>query len=271
MTYTMNATSRDPLGTPMQIDADMSHQPLYVQIKEALKRQILSGEYAPYERMPSESALMKTFGVSRITVRQALRDLHGEGLIFTSQGKGTFASRSKAMQDVQYLEGFGEAMARKGYETTARLLSIREVSPNKDVQEKLDLPGRDSVVEVVRVRYLNREPVSLDTSYFPLKIGQKLFSKDLSGDIFPMLENEFRIPLGRAEISLEARPADTDVAKKLDIEVGSPIMWVQRLTRDVHDNPVDYEYLALRGDAYKYRIEVERNRSANASNREDKS
>ncbi len=84
---------------------NMSHQPLYLQIKEALKKQILAGEYAPYQRMPSESELMNSFGVSRITVRQALRDLHSEGLIFTSQGKGTFASKPKAMQDVQHLEG----------------------------------------------------------------------------------------------------------------------------------------------------------------------
>jgi GntR family transcriptional regulator len=75
---------------------EMSHQPLYLQIKESLKKQIMDGDYAPYERMPSESELMKTFSVSRITVRQSLRDLHSEGLIFTSQGKGTFASKPKA-------------------------------------------------------------------------------------------------------------------------------------------------------------------------------
>lgn len=63
--------------------------------------------------MPSESELIKSFGVSRITVRQALRDLHLEGLIFTSQGKGTFASKPKATQDVKYLQGFAEAMGPK--------------------------------------------------------------------------------------------------------------------------------------------------------------
>lgn len=237
---------------------DGAHKPLYLQIKEALKKRILNGEYGPYQRLPSESELMAHFGVSRITVRQALRDLIGEGLIFTSQGKGTFASKPKAAQDVQHLEGLGEAMSAQGYETTARLLSIREITPSKDVQEKLKVAAKDGVVEIVRVRYLNREPVSVDTSYFPMVIGKKLFSRDLEGDIFPMLENEFRIPLGRAEISLEARPADTKTAKLLGMEVGAPIMWVQRLTRDRHDHPVDYEYLAFRGDSYKYRFEVER-------------
>lgn len=239
--------------------AKMSHQPLYLQIKEALKKQILAGDYAPYQRMPSESELMSTFGVSRITVRQALRDLHSEGLIFSTQGKGTFASKPKAMQDIQHLQGFDEAMKPKGYETSARLVSIREVLPSKDVQEKLQIASKEKAVEVVRIRYLNREPVSVDRSYFTLTIGQALFSKDLSHDIFPMLENQLGIVLGRAEISLEARPADAEVAALLEIEPGNPIMWVERLTRDSSDQPIDYEYLAFRGDSYKYRFHIERN------------
>ncbi len=237
---------------------NMSHQPLYLQIKETLKKQILAREYAPHERMPSESELMKKFGVSRITVRQALRDLHAEGLIFSSQGKGTFASKPKAMQDVQHLEGFDEAMKPKGYETSSRLVSIREIAVNKDVHERLGLKSKSKAVEVVRVRYLNREPVSVDRSYFPLEVGQVLFSKDLSGDIFPMLENQLGISLGRAEISLEARPADAEIAHFLGIELGDPVMWVERLTLDSSDRPIDFEYLAFRGDSYKYRFQIER-------------
>lgn len=252
---TMQPTNMQP--TNMQ-PTNMSHQPLYLQIKETLKKQILAGEYAPYQRMPSESELMSAFGVSRITVRQALRDLHGEGLIFSSQGKGTFASKPKATQDVQHLQGFDEAMKPQGYETSARLVSIRETSVSKDVQEKLGVAAKERVVEVVRVRYLNREPVSVDRSFFPLVIGRGLFSKDLSRDIFPMLENQLGIVLGRAEISLEARPADAEIAAYLELQPGNPIMWVERLTRDHLDNPIDYEYLAFRGDSYKYHFQVER-------------
>lgn len=247
---------------------NMSHQPLYLQIKETLKKQILSGDYAPYQRMPSESELMNTFGVSRITVRQALRDLHGEGLIFSTQGKGTFASKPKAMQDIQHLEGFDEAMKPQGYETSARLISIREATVSKDIQEKLGT-AKEKVVEVVRIRYLNREPVSVDRSYFPLAIGQALFSKDLSHDIFPMLENQLGIVLGRAEISLEARPADADVAALLELVPGSPIMWVERLTRDSAGRPIDFEYLAFRGDSYKYRFQIERDPSKHVAQQED--
>jgi GntR family transcriptional regulator len=80
----------------------------------------------------------------------------------------------------------------------------------------------------------------------------------MSGDIFPLLENELRIRLGHAEVTLEARPADANVANLLGFEVASPIMWVQRLTHDISGNPVDFEYLAFRGDTYKYQFQIER-------------
>lgn len=244
---------------PTDSNSTMSPQPLYLQIKDTLKQRILEGIYAPHERLPSESELMALFKVSRITVRQALRDLHNEGLIFTSQGKGTFASKPKAVQDVHKLEGFGEAMAAKGYDISTRLIGIREVLPPKDVQEKLQLKSKERVVEVTRVRHLNREPISVDTSYFPLDIGSRLFGKDLTVDIFPMLENQLGVMLGGADISLEARPADSEIANLLSLEVGNPVMWVERLTHDTNGRPIDYEYLAFRGDSYKYHFKVERN------------
>src|SRR6056297_1407076 len=126
--------------TQMKMDSPMlgliqnnSTQPLYQQIKRALAGRIIDGDYQPHERLPSESELMKVFGVSRITVRQALRDLHREGLVFSVQGKGTFVSKPKAVQDVQRLQGFGESMMPQGYETSTRVIDLKEVRPPQDV------------------------------------------------------------------------------------------------------------------------------------------
>ncbi|MGB3623677.1 GntR family transcriptional regulator [Ketobacter sp. MCCC 1A13808] len=236
----------------------MSHQPLYVQIKETLKKRILDGVYQPHDRLPSENEMMNAFSVSRITVRQALRDLYTEGLVFSAQGKGTFVSKPKAVQDVQRLEGLGEAMTPKGYQASARMLEIAECRPAKKVQEALQLQKGEDVIQVKRLRYLSQSPVSVDTSYFPLSIGRKLLGRDLTGDIFPMLENQLHIALGKADIRLEARKADNDTAKLLGIESGEAIMWVTRLTYDTQNNPIDFEYLAFRGDTYQYHFTVDR-------------
>ena len=73
------------------------------------------------------------------------------------------------------------------------------------------------------------------------------------------MENQLGVHLGGADISLEARQADEDIASLLNLEVGNPVMWVERLVRDVNQRPIDYEYLAFRGDSYRYHFNVERN------------
>ena len=232
--------------------------PLYVQIRDNLRRKILEGSYAVHERLPSENDLMNAFGVSRITIRQALRDLYNEGLVFSAQGKGTYVSKPKAVQNVQRLQGFGEAMAAQGYEATARLLSIQEHRPPKPVIAALQLLSSEDVIEVKRVRYLNREAVCVEHSYFPLDIGRRLFGLDLSGDIFPMLENLFGIALGRADIGLDATLTDEDIQHFLGLKAGEPILRVERLTHDRGGRPIDFEYLCYRGDSFKYQFRVDR-------------
>lgn len=235
-----------------------SAQPLYAQIKDIIKQRIIDGDYAIHERLPSESEMMKVFGVSRITVRQALRDLHTEGLVFSVQGKGTFVSRPKVVQDIQRLQGFGEAMVPQGYETSARVVSVQEVRAPGDVAEALNLNRNVNVIELTRIRYLNREPISLDQSFFPVEIGKDLLGRDLTQDVFPMLENEFGIELGHAELKIEAMSASESLAQQLNVSIESPVLRIQRLVFSKSGEPIDFEYLSYRGDAFQYQIRVER-------------
>lgn len=235
-----------------------SAQPFYLQIKEALKQRILDGDYAAHEQLPSESELMKIFGVSRITVRQALRDLHSDGLVFGVQGKGTFVSRPKVAQDVQRLQGFGEAMSLQGYETSTRVLTIKERKPPKAVADAFAVKKSEKVVEIVRLRYLNREPISVDQSFFPLEIGRKLFARDLATDIFPMLENEMNLPLDYADLRIEATMADEETGQHLNVKSGTPVLKITRLVFTKNGKPIDFEYLSYRGDAYQYHLRIDR-------------
>ncbi len=235
-----------------------SVQPLYAQIKEILKQRIQDGDYDIHERLPSESEMMKVFGVSRITVRQALRDLHTEGLVFSVQGKGTFVSRPKVVQDIQRLQGFGEAMSPLGHETSTRVIGIQEVRASGEVTEALKLGRVTDVIELTRIRFLNREPISLDKSFFPIEIGQKLQGRDLTQDIFPMLENEFGVGLGHADLKIEATDANEEQAQRLNVDIGSSILRIQRLVFSQAGDPIDFEYLSYRGDAFQYQVRVER-------------
>jgi GntR family transcriptional regulator len=233
--------------------------PLYAQLKEHLRSRILDGTYAPHSRMASESELGAHFGVSRITVRQALGDLQKEGLIFKIHGKGTFVSKPKAFQNVSSLKGLAEALSASGYEVVNRMCGFHFMSANSQVSQKLGLAEGETVTEIRRIRLVNREPVSLEVTYLPEQIGQRLESADLaSRDIFVILENDFGIPLGHAELAIDAMEADEDMADALAIVKGAPIMRIERLTHTVDGAPLDFEFLYYRGDAFQYRLRIDR-------------
>ena len=236
-----------------------SHLPLYGQIRDLLRARILDGTYQPHQQMPSESDMMASFGVSRITVRQALGELQNEGMIFRIHGKGTFVSKPKAFQDLGRLQGFGEAMRQMGYETYSKVVSLRTISPSQPVQDRLRLPRRAKVTELQRLRFLNREPISLDVTYVPTAIGARLAREDLSTrDVFVILENDYGIALGHADLQIGSTLADETLAAQLRVEEGSPVLFIERTTHTAEGVPIDHEHLYYRGDAFQYKVRVDR-------------
>lgn len=240
-----------------------SPMPFYAQIKEMLRARILDGTYKPHQQMPSESEMIETFKVSRITVRQALGDLQKEGLIFKIHGKGTFVSKTKAFQDLARLQGFAEAMSRLGHEIFNQLLSIKSVPASATVAERLEIEPRAMVSEIRRVRYLNREPISVDVSYVGEDLGNRLRNEDLATrDIFLIVENDYGVALGNADLRIESMLADVTLARLLKVTEGSPILRIERLTFTADQRPLDFEYLYYRGDAFQYRLRIERHTAA---------
>ncbi|SFV01448.1 GntR family transcriptional regulator [Pseudoduganella namucuonensis] len=245
----------------------LSPVPLHTQLRERLRERILDGSYAPHAQLPAESELGAIFGVSRITVRQALGDLQKEGLIFKVPGKGTFVAKPKAFQELTQLEGLAEAMSRMGYEIYNQVVSHKTVPASAKVAQKLGLAKDQPVCEIKRVRHLNREPLSLEITYVRAELGERLAGEDLAGrDIFAILENDYGITLGHADLRIEAVLSDAALAHALRVDEGSAILRMERLTHSAgadgtpHSQqvPLDFEYLYFRGDAFQYRLQVAR-------------
>ena len=101
--------------------------------------------------------------------------------------------------------------------------------------------------------------MSLEVTYVSETIGKQLQKADLVGrDIFLILENDLGLALGRADLSIDAILADDDLALALDVAEGAPILRIERLTHDADGQPIDFEYLYFRGDAFQYRLQIER-------------
>jgi GntR family transcriptional regulator len=231
--------------------------PLYTQIKEALRAKIMDGTYVAHERLPSESEMIAAFGVSRITVRQAINDLQKDGLLFKVHGKGTFVAMPNVSQELTHLQGFGEAMRLLGHETFSEVFGLKTVKGSAVACAKLGVPDGTHMTEIHRVRYLNREPVSIDHSWVRHEVGSRLTEKNLrEKDLFSLLENELHQPLHSADVEIDATSASAEVASRLHVQTGAPILRIERLTYAAEDRPLVFEYLHYRAETFKYKMKV---------------
>lgn len=232
---------------------------LYARIRDELRTLIVTGTYQLHQRLPSERDLIKNYGVSRITVRQALGELEKEGLLFKVPGKGMFASKPKPFQSLVRLQGFGEELSQQGHEIYNRLIGFDFLPASAEVALRLGLTEGSLVTKLQRVRHINREPVSFDITYMNSSIGERLANEDLvNRDLFLIQENDYGIPLGFADLVIDAVLTDEETAKFLQIPVDSPILRVERLTYAKDGTPLNFEYLYYRADNFQFRLRTAR-------------
>ena len=233
--------------------------PLFVKIASDIRERILDNTYAAHDRLPSEAALMKLYGVSRVTVRQALSVLQHDSLIFKINGKGTFVSKQKTSLDVSQLRGFGEAMSGQGYETFSRVVEVvtkRAVGTGANFNR---YPPGVEVTRLERIRYLNREPISLDITYIPPWAGERIVRADLERrDLIVLLENVCGLTLEQAQVNVDSQICDQLLADSLGIKVGEPILHIERRIVDTQGAPVLYENLFYRGESFRYSFIISR-------------
>jgi GntR family transcriptional regulator len=237
----------------------LTRNPKYVTIRNLLRDRILAGGYGLGNRLPSESALMSQFAVSRVTVRLALGALREVGLVESRQGKGHFVRPVRAIQDLGRLQGFGEMMAAVGVEARSSVLSVAETPASAEVARALRVERAVPVIAIHRVRIGGGTPLSYDVSYFPVDIGRRLTGQDLAhADIFALLEERLGVDLAYADLMLEIAAADETVAPHLGVRLGEPLIRITRLTHDHNGRPIDFEYLYGRQDSFQFRIRVPR-------------
>ena len=231
----------------------MSSLPLYARVESVLAADIAQGRLPPESQLPPEDGLIERFKVSRTTVRQAIQNLIGRGLVEVRRGKGTFVTQPKITQELTELTGFVEDMQVLGRNPTARLLDKRVLAADQTVAHHLALAPGTLVVRLRRVRLADGVAMSFDETYLPRDIGEKVADNDLEAEpVFALLEDRYDTPLVEAEYKLEAAAADPVAAQALQVPAGSPIFLIERTSYTTGNRPVDYERLHYRGDLIRF-------------------
>ena len=133
--------------------------PIYRQIEEAIRSQILSGNMSLYDKIPSENELSKNFDVSPMTVRQAMNGLVKDGYVYRERGKGTFVAPPRLYHPLKRLVGFSEDMEERGVKPGNKILTFSYLPATEEVARILQVPMGETILHIKRTRYANDHPV----------------------------------------------------------------------------------------------------------------
>ncbi|MDD5551503.1 MAG: GntR family transcriptional regulator, partial [Candidatus Omnitrophica bacterium] len=179
--------------------------PIYYQLKEIISEKIESGELKTGEKVTSENKLSELYQISRMTVRQAIKELIEEGLLYSEKGKGTFVARPKLKRDLSELTSLTEEMKQSVYRVRTKVLEMEVISASKKVAYKLEIAPGEKVIKIDRLRLIDAQPFFLETSFLPFEICPGLSKDDLnSNSLYSLLEEKYKLILDKANITIEA-------------------------------------------------------------------
>jgi GntR family transcriptional regulator len=229
--------------------------PLYHQLQTVLKAEIESGRWRPGEQIPTESQLVENFGVSKITVRQALQNLVDLGYIRREHGRGTFVSKRKFDEGPRELTSFSEEMKGHSLTASSRILSQAVENFEGRVAESLGLPAGSPVLVLKRLRLANGEPLSVQTAHIPAALVPG-FQLDERSSLYEELQTRYHLYAARAKETYVAATAEPPVSKLLRIRSGSAVFQVERITFLPNDRPFEFVQSTIRGDRYSIVLDL---------------
>ncbi|NDY91328.1 histidine utilization repressor [Ideonella livida] len=201
----------------------------YAQVKQHLKNRLAAGDWPPGVLMPSEAELVAQFGVSRMTVNRALKELQADGLVERVQGVGTFAAQLHKVSATLTLRDLHEEIAARGHAHTTRVLLQREEPASAAVAQALELPVGTPVFHTRLVHLEAGVPLQLEDRHVNPAEAPGYLAQDFSR-LTPTHYLFQHTALWRAAYAIEAANASADEADALAIAPGAACLVVQRRT-----------------------------------------
>ncbi len=229
-------------------------EPIFRQIRDYMREQILSGEWPEHYKLKPELELVETWGVNRGTLRKAIADLIDEGLLITVHGRGTFvASRMIEQPLAEHLVAFSEDLIKKGIPFETMVLEKQVVQPSQRVAALLSLPEPDArVLALSRVRTVQGLRSAVLRNYVVHARCPGIEAVDFSRQgLFATLEHQYRLHLTWGQRTFQAQVASPEIATLLDIAPGAPVMYLEQLTYTKDGKPIELSDIWLRGDRFR--------------------
>lgn len=228
--------------------------PLYIQLREVIRSKIEEGEYPPGTAIPSEYTLAETYGINRLSVRNALEALEYEGLIKSVKGKGVFVKGQRTQRELNTLGGYRTTMKTLNKEASTKVLlkALRKAGPY--YSRLLNINEDDDIWYIKRIDYSMDEPVSYEEIYIPYYIIPGLDKIDVQ--LFSIYEvyqwNNIKIESGDQILRI-IKPT-SKIAKHLGINNTQVVMEFSCITKDSEGKVIEFAKNYVRGDKTEFNV-----------------
>ena len=232
--------------------------PLYHQVYEIVRGNILNGHWQPGDMLPPESELVARYEVSRTVVRQALDMLVNEGLIYRQRGRGTFAAHPTVEQSLVRLISFTDDMRQRGCVPGTEVLFSGLVPAPEEIAAKLEIGPGEELARLDRLRLADGEPMSIERSYLVHRHCSGILDGDyVSNPLREALEQGYNIHWTRASQVIRATSATGKMAHLLSIKPRSALLHIERVSYWQGSIPVELLHIYYRGDRYSLYCELQ--------------
>jgi GntR family transcriptional regulator len=225
-------------------------------VREELARRIERGEWRPQDRLPSEPDLAASLGVSRATLREALRSLAEDGFVLRLQGSGTFVThRPRLVNNLDVNFGVTDLIRSMGMEPGSRDVRILEAPCSEDDAPALGLDTGDPVLSIERVRTADGRPVVFSVDLIPLHVAgdERVRPRFDGGSIYEAL-HQAGIVVQRGVASLRPANADRGLARRLAVPEGTLLLYIHQVDYDSEGRPVLLSHEHHVADAFEITV-----------------
>ncbi|BCJ49467.1 GntR family transcriptional regulator [Actinoplanes sp. NBRC 14428] len=224
-------------------------------IADDLTAKIRAGELAPGSMLPPQKELSSRYGVTLVTLRQALQRLEDEGLVSQEPGRGTFVASPRLMYRLDSLRGLAEDLKAQGQAVTTHIVGQDMRRPPAWVAAHLEVPATRRVLRLERLRLLSGRPAVHQLSWAPDRVGLRLADLDYSGASLYAVFAAHGVVVHRASEVLRPALLDEDIAALMHQEAGLPVFVSDRVTYGLDNRPILFDRATILGTVMEIRTE----------------
>lgn len=230
--------------------------PKYEQIRMDLASAIRAGDYRPGEALPSQRELSASYGVTLMTLRQALRLLSDEGLVVQQPGRGTFVTPPKLAYQRKTLRSMSDELRGQGIDVETKVIQLGNRQPPASVCAVLAIPRRQRALRIERLRIVDGKPAVHQVSWVPEPFAESIREMDFEVvTLYAALAEHAGVAVSRGSETIRPALVTREAARHLRVAQGSAVFLSERVTLGIDDSPIVFDRASITGDHMVIRAE----------------